>query len=89
MATPLLRSIFGGPASGHGPDADGGVRMFGVPANLDLSFLLGAVLAQVHLMPHQVNFVFDPEGRFFVEGEWRLFAADGSTLDRSLPWPRT
>jgi hypothetical protein len=62
--------------------------MYGVPADLDLSFLRGAVLAQVHLMPSEINFVFHPDGRFFVEGEWELIGSDRSLIDRSMPWPR-
>jgi hypothetical protein len=45
-------------------------------------------LAQVHLMPWQINFVFEPDARFFVEGDWELAAADGAVIDRSRPWPR-
>ena len=36
------------------------------------------MLYQVHLMPHQLNLVFAPDARFFIEGEW----------DRQHPWPR-
>ncbi|MGL6074086.1 MAG: hypothetical protein ACRC8S_07995 [Fimbriiglobus sp.] len=61
--------------------------MYGVPADLDLSFLIGAALYQVHLMPYQLNLVFDPDARFFVEGDWEL-VADGVVVDRHQPWPR-
>jgi hypothetical protein len=62
--------------------------MHGVSADLDLQFLHGAELIQVCVGLYQVQFVFHPEGNICVEGEWELYAADGSELDRSRPSPR-
>ena len=63
--------------------------MYGVPKDLDLTYLHGAELIQVCLGVHQVQFHFHPRGILSVEGEWELRAADDSELDRSEPPPRT
>ena len=62
--------------------------MYGVPKDLDLAFLHGAQLIQVCLGQHQVQLIFHPEANISVEGEWNLYAVDGSELDRSRPLPR-
>ncbi len=55
--------------------------MYGVPADLDLSFLHGTVLIQVCLGQHQVQFHFHPTGSIFVEGGWELRDAAGEWMD--------
>lgn len=62
--------------------------MYGVPENLDLTFLHGSELVQVCLGLYQVQFHFAPEGEISVEGKWELLAADDSEIDRSRPAPR-
>jgi hypothetical protein len=62
--------------------------VYGVPEDLDLQFLHGADVIQVCLGLSQVQFVFHPEANISVEGDWILYAADGSELDRSRPSPR-
>jgi hypothetical protein len=42
--------------------------MYGVPANLDLTFLHGAKLTQVCLGQYEVQFHFHPIGSILVEG---------------------
>lgn len=59
--------------------------MYGVPSNLDLSFLHGAVLVQVCLGQFQVQFHFAPLGSIYVEGDWEFVGADGCVTDRSFP----
>jgi hypothetical protein len=63
--------------------------MFGIPEDLDLTFLHGRELVQVCLELYQVQFHFHPEGTVAVEGEWELLDVDGALLDRSKPPPRT
>jgi hypothetical protein len=55
--------------------------MYGVPADLDLSFLRGAELIQVCLGLHQLQFHFHPAGSISVEGGWVLLDASGARLD--------
>src|SRR4051794_32153714 len=55
--------------------------MYGVPADLDLAFLHGAVLVQVCLGQYQVQFHFHPTGSISVEGGWDLHDATGARLD--------
>jgi hypothetical protein len=62
--------------------------VYGVPEDLDLQFLHGAEVIQVCLGLYQVQLMFHPEANISVEGEWILYAADGSELDRSRPSPR-
>jgi len=62
--------------------------VYGVPEDLDLQFLHGAEVIQVCIGLYQVQFIFHPEANVSVEGEWILYAADGSQLDRSRPSPR-
>ncbi len=62
--------------------------MYGVPQDLKLQLLHGAELIQLGIGMHQVQFVFHPEGNISVEGDWVLYGADGSELDRRKPQPR-
>jgi hypothetical protein len=55
--------------------------LYGLPANLDLSFLVGAELIQVCLGLHQVQFHFHPVGSISVEGGWELLE-EGNCIDR-------
>ena len=57
--------------------------MYGVPPNLDLSFLRGRSLTMVGIGEFQLQFHFHPDGLISVEGKWELIGADGSELDRS------
>jgi hypothetical protein len=67
----------------------GAVPMYGVPADLDLTFLHDALLVQVCLGEYQIQFAFFPTGHISVEGKWELLAADGSRIDGLQPVPRT
>jgi hypothetical protein len=58
--------------------------MYGVPADLALSFLHGADLIQVCLGQFQVQFHFAPVGSISVEGRWELLDGLGNLIDRSL-----
>jgi hypothetical protein len=58
--------------------------MYGVPADLDLSFLHGALLIQVCLGQHQVQFHFHPIGSVSVEGGWELRDAAGVWIDGTV-----
>jgi hypothetical protein len=62
--------------------------VYGVPEGLDLQFLHGAELIQICMGLYQVQFIFHPAANISVEGEWNLYAPDGSELDRSRPSPR-
>lgn len=55
--------------------------MYGVPADLNLTFLHGAELIQVCLGLSQLQFHFHPVGSIAVEGGWELLDADGARLD--------
>ena len=55
--------------------------MYGVPADLDLSFLHGAELLQVCLGTHQIQFRFHPVGEIAVEGKWELIDSSGQRID--------
>jgi hypothetical protein len=57
--------------------------MYGVPANLDLSFLHGAELVQICLGQFQLQFHFHPIGSISVEGGWELLHAAGQRIDGS------
>jgi hypothetical protein len=57
--------------------------MPGIPANLDLSFLLGAELVQVCLGVWQVQFHFEPSASISVEGDWELADPEGGVIDQS------
>lgn len=55
--------------------------MYGVPADLDLSFLHGAELVQVCLGLYGVQFHFHPVGSVHVQGDWELVDAAGGRID--------
>jgi hypothetical protein len=55
--------------------------MYGVPSDLDLSFLCGAELIQVCLECHQLQFHFHPVGSIYVQGEWELMDAAAVQID--------
>lgn len=61
--------------------------MYGVPADLDLSFLLGAELTQICIGAYQLQFHFHPEGQLSVEGAWEFRGPSGSVIDRSADGP--
>jgi hypothetical protein len=58
-----------------------GSRTYGVPANLDLTFLHGAELIQVCLGQYQVDFQFHPVGSISVGDDWELRSAVGERID--------
>jgi hypothetical protein len=55
--------------------------MYGVPGDLDLSFLHGTVLIQVCLGQYQLQFHFHPVGSILVESGWELRDAAGTRID--------
>ena len=57
--------------------------MYGVRADIDLSFLHGAELVQICIGLHQVQFHFDTGASVSVQGEWHLTDTAGDELDRS------
>jgi len=61
--------------------------MYGIPADLDLTFLNGAELIQVCLGCHQVQFHFHPAGSISVHGGWELRDEAGVLLDQSQDGP--
>jgi hypothetical protein len=60
---------------------NGELRVYGVPANLDLSFLQGAELTQVCIGQLQLQFHFHPTGSICVTGDWELRDAAGDRID--------
>jgi hypothetical protein len=61
--------------------------MYGIPAELDLSFLHGAELIQVCLGQYQVQFHFHPAASISVEGGWELLNDAGEWIDHSHDVP--
>lgn len=55
--------------------------MYGVPADLNLSFLRGAELVQVCLGLYQLQFHFHPDGCISVQSGWELRYATGAFID--------
>jgi len=55
--------------------------MYGVPANLDLTFLHDAVLIQVCLSQYELQFHFHPIGWIQVESGWELLDETGNRID--------
>jgi hypothetical protein len=62
--------------------------VYGVPSDLELSFLHGSVLIQLCLGQFQVQLHFQPVGSISVEGEWELLDPNGVRIDNALDWPR-
>jgi len=57
--------------------------MYGVPANIDLTFLNGAELVQIALGRYQIQFHFHSGASVTVDGDWNLTDASGIVVDRS------
>jgi hypothetical protein len=58
--------------------------MYGVPADLDLSGFVGAMLEQICLGEWQLQFHFHPDGIFSIEGHWELASSDGTAIDSAM-----
>jgi hypothetical protein len=60
--------------------------VYGVPADLDLSPFVGAIVERVDLGQFILHFRFamDPPGVIGVEGDWELRAPDGHVLDQQM-----
>ncbi|MDF2774299.1 MAG: hypothetical protein K0S86_3799 [Geminicoccaceae bacterium] len=60
--------------------------MYGVPADLDLSSFVGAILERIDLGQHILHFRFamEPAGVISVEGDWELRTPDGHLLDQQM-----
>ena len=60
--------------------------MYGVPADLDLSGFVGAVLERIDLGQFILHFRFsaDPERVISVEGDWELRAPNSALLDHQM-----
>jgi len=56
--------------------------VYGVPADLDLSFLVGQELQQICLGPYDIQFHFDRGGDVSSTGEWLLLDHQGLVIDR-------
>lgn len=61
--------------------------MYGVPADLDLTYLHDAELIQVCIGQYQVQFHFHPKGSISVEGKWELVDAGGHRIDGQQDGP--
>lgn len=61
--------------------------MYGVPADLDLSFLSGAEPMIVSVGLYQISLQFHPLGIISIEGEWELRDAAGQVIDRDFWGP--
>jgi hypothetical protein len=57
------------------------VKVYGVPAALDLAFLRGAELIQVCLGAYQLQFHFHPVGDISIQSGWELLDAGGTRID--------
>lgn len=62
--------------------------MYGVPKDLNLTFLHGAQLTQLCLGQFDVQFHFTSNGSISIQGKWELLDAAGLLLDQSQDWPR-
>ena len=63
--------------------------MYGIPADLDLSFLNGAELIQIRLGVFEVIFCFHADTHLTCSGNsWDLFDETGACIDSGLPFPR-
>ena len=60
--------------------------MYGVPADLDLSAFVGAVVERIDLGQFILHFRFamDPPGVIGVEGDWELRTPSGQLLDHQV-----
>jgi hypothetical protein len=58
--------------------------MYGVPKDLNLSFLEGKHLTQISLGEYQVIFNFHPEGSVSAVAEWQLLGPDGAIIDQAM-----
>lgn len=56
--------------------------MYGVPADLDLAFLVGQELRQICLGPYDIQFRFDRGAEISSTGEWLLLDPRGLVVDR-------
>jgi hypothetical protein len=65
----------------------GGLRMYGVPKDLNLTFFHGAELIQVCLGQYQLQFHFHPAASIFVEGGWELLDRSGERIDNRHDGP--
>jgi hypothetical protein len=63
--------------------------MYGVPADLDLTFLHGATLIQVCIGQYEVQLHFHPVGSISIEGRWELLDAPGLRIDGSANGSKT
>lgn len=62
--------------------------MYGVPADLDLSFLHRTELIQVRIGVYDVQFHFEPDAAICAGDSWELFDETGACVDSGLPFPR-
>jgi hypothetical protein len=62
--------------------------MYGIPADLDLSFLHGAELIQIRLGVYDVQFSFDPIAGISTSDSWSLFDENGVCIDHGMTFPR-
>ena len=60
-------------------------RMYGLKAEIDLSFLVGRELIQVAIGVYQVQFGFDEDVRISVESEFRYFDGRAEWIWRPEP----
>ncbi len=59
--------------------------MYHVPADLNLDRFRGAILLQISLGEHQVQFNFQPYAHISVEGLWEIRDSKDSLIDRAEP----
>jgi Family of unknown function (DUF6188) len=57
--------------------------VYGVPPDLNLQRLIGAILTQVAIGEFQIQFHFTPEVEIAVEGHWELRDLSGRIIDRA------
>ena len=62
--------------------------MYGVPSDLDLSFLHGAELNQIRLGVYDAQFCFDPMAVINASDSWSLFDESGICVDHGMTFPR-
>ena len=60
------------------------MAVYGVPADLDLSFLVGQQLSCVSIGEFVVIFSFHREGSISVSGAWEAIDPQGKVFDRSM-----